>query len=120
MTRRRFCEITDFLELIDQLDEVVRADFSHYSKFQVSSRTLGYLWPETSTVGLRQTIGEQLALVAERPSVFEVQFTSGEFGWVVVHLEKIKRDELAELTFEAWRLSAAEKLVEARADRLPR
>lgn len=115
-----FCEIADFVDLVDQLEEVVRADFSRYSKFQVSSRTLGYLWPETGTVGLRQTIGEQLALVAERPSVFEVQFTSGEFGWVVVHLQRITRDELAELTFEAWRLTASEKLVAARADRLPR
>lgn len=116
---RKFCGIQDFIELVDQLDEVVRTDFRHYAKFTVSSRTLGYLWPDTSTVGLRQTIAEQLALVAERPSVFEVQFTSGEFGWVVVHLDRIKRDELAELTFEAWRLTAAESLVTARADRLP-
>jgi hypothetical protein len=115
----RFCRIDPFAELIDQLDEVARTDFGRYSKFQVSSRTLGYLWPETSTVGLRQTISEQLALVAERPSVFEVQFTSVDFGWVVVHLPRIKRDELAELTFEAWRLTAAETLVAARADRLP-
>jgi hypothetical protein len=117
---RSFCQIADFVDLIDQLDEVVRTDYGRYSKFQVSSRTLGYLWPETSTVGLRQTISEQLALVAERPSVFEVQFTTGEYGWVVVHLERIKRDELAELTFEAWRLTAPEKLVAARAERLPR
>lgn len=113
------CRIADFVDLVDQLDEVSRTDFGRYSKFQVSARTLGYLWPETSTVGLRQTISEQLALVAERPSVFEVQFTSGDFGWVVVHLERISRDELAELTFEAWRLTASERLVQARADRLP-
>lgn len=114
------CRIEDFLELIDQLDEVARADTRNYSKFSVSSRTFGYLWPQTSTVGLRQTIGEQLALVAERPEVFEVQFTTGDFGWVVVYLERIARDELAELTFEAWRLTASEALVSARADRLPR
>ncbi|WP_197380978.1 MmcQ/YjbR family DNA-binding protein [Mycolicibacterium mengxianglii] len=115
----RFCGIDDFVDLIGQLDEVVRTDFRHYAKFGVSSRTLGYLWPETSTVGLRQTISEQLALVAERPSVFEVQFTSGDYGWVVVHLSRITRDELAELTFEAWRLTASETLVAQRADRLP-
>jgi hypothetical protein len=119
MVRRAFCRTDDFVALVGQLEEVVRTDFRHYAKFQVSSRTLGYLWPQTSTVGLRQTIAEQLALVAERPSVFEVQFTSGEFGWVVVHLERIQRDELAELTFEAWRLTAPDRLVAARADRLP-
>ena len=51
--------------------------------------------------------------------MFEVQFTAGRFGWVVVYLDGIERDELAELTFEAWRLSAPAGLVEDRADRLP-
>ena len=48
----------------------------------------------------------QLDLVAERPQVFEKQFTARGFGWVVVKVEGVERDELAELTFEAWRLSA--------------
>ena len=47
-------------------------------------------------------------------------FTAHGFGWVVVYLERIERDELAELTFEAWRLTASAALVEARGDRLPR
>ena len=62
-------------------------------------------------MGLKQTLAEQAALVAERPEVFEVQFTAGGFGWVVVQLDGIARDELAELTFEAWRLSAPARLV---------
>ena len=57
--------------------------------------------------------------MAERPEVFEVQFTAYGFGWVVVHLDGIDRDELAELTFEAWRLSAPQQLVSERGDRLP-
>jgi hypothetical protein len=48
-----------------------------------------------------------------------VQFTSGGFGWVVVYLERIERDELAELTFEAWRLTAPGDLVAQRGDELP-
>jgi hypothetical protein len=36
-----------------------------------------------------------------------------------VHLDRVERDELAELVFEAWRLSAPSDLVEERADRLP-
>ena len=59
-------------------------------------------------------------MVAERPETFEVQFTSRGFGWVVVRLEGVDRDELAELTFEAWRLTAPDELVAARGDRLPR
>jgi len=36
-----------------------------------------------------------------------------------VHLERVARDELAELTFEAWRLTAPQLLVDERADVLP-
>ncbi len=114
------CRIADFVELVGQLPEVTRHDREKWSRFEVTGRAFGYLWPRTSTVGLKQTIAEQLALVAERPEVFEVQYTSGAFGWVVVYLERIDRDELAELTFEAWRLTAPAVLVEARADQLPR
>jgi hypothetical protein len=113
------CAIADFLSLVDQLDEVTQADKGQWVRFQAAGVTFGYLWPRTSTVGLKQTIAEQLALVAERPEVFEKQFTSAGFGWVVVHLEGVERDELAELAFEAWRLTAPAALVEARADRLP-
>jgi hypothetical protein len=111
--------IEEFLDLARQLDEVQVVGHSRYSAFQVAGKTFGYLWEPTRTVGLKQTIAEQAALVAERPEVFEVQFTAGGFGWVVVHLDGIVRDELAELTFEAWRLSAPARLVEQRRDRLP-
>jgi hypothetical protein len=109
----------DFLELVHQLEEVEQHDRERWSAFTVAGRGFGYLWPRTETVGLKQTIAEQLALVAERPEVFEVQYTSGGFGWVVCRLDGVERDELAELTFEAWRLTAPGPLVEARAERLP-
>jgi hypothetical protein len=111
--------IAEFLELVGQLEEVELAEFSRYSKLEVALRTFGYLWHPTRTAGLKQTLAEQAALVGERPEVFEVQFTAGGFGWVVVHLDGIERDELAELTFEAWRLSAPVRLVRERGDRLP-
>lgn len=111
--------IRDFLDLVEQLPGVTSTDHSHYARFQVTAHTFGYLWPATTTVGLKQTRAEQLGLVAERPEVFEVQFTAGAFGWVVVRLEGVERDELAELAFEAWRLTAPVVLVEERDDRLP-
>ena len=112
-------QISDFLELVAQLPEVERSDHDRYWRLDVRRRVFGYLWEPTRTVGLKQTIAEQIALVAERPDVFEVQFTMGAFGWVVVHLEGVERDELAELVFEAWRLTAPDDLVDARADVLP-
>lgn len=111
--------IADLFNLADQLPEVTRVDQGRYWRIAVSNHPFGYLWEPTRTVGLKQTIPEQLALVAERPGTFEVQFTSGGFGWVVVRLDGVERDELAELTFEAWRLTASTALIDRRGDRLP-
>lgn len=109
----------DFLELVHQLEDVEQLDGPRYATFRVHGHGFAYYWPPTQTVGLRQELAEQLALVAERPEVFEVQFTAGAYGWVVVHLHGVDRAELAELTLEAWRLSAPAELVRARGDRLP-
>ena len=83
----------DFLELVSQLEEVERTDSANWSTFRVRGQTFGYLWERTQTVGLKQTLSEQLALVAERPEVFEVQFNAGQFGWVVVYLASVDRRE---------------------------
>ncbi|MCI2423195.1 MmcQ/YjbR family DNA-binding protein [Saccharopolyspora sp. K220] len=101
-----------FLRMVDSLAEVESDEVRDYTAFSVRGKRFGYYWPRTRTVGLKQTLSEQIALVAERPDVFEVQFTAGGFGWVVVHLPKIDADELTELVYEAWRLSAPEPLVE--------
>ena len=104
-------EIARFLQLVHALPGVRDAPSTRYTAFAVHGAKFGYLWPRTRTVGLKQTLSEQLALVAERPDVFEVQFTTGGFGWVVVYLEKIDLDELSELVLEAWRLSAPDRLL---------
>lgn len=101
----------EFHRLVDSLAEVKRAQGGEYTSFSVRGKRFGYYWPRTETVGLKQTLTEQQALVAERPAVFEEQFTSGGFGWVVVYLAGIEADELSELVYEAWRLSAPEELV---------
>jgi len=113
------CSIADAFALVDQLPGITRTDNSRYWRFAVVEKTFGYLWEPTRTVGLKQTIAEQTALVAERPGVFEVQFTAYGFGWVVVHLDGVERDELAELVFEAWRLSAPAAIRDERGERLP-
>ena len=111
--------VADALDLVAQLDDVTTWENARYRGFAVARRTFGYLWEPTRTVGLKQTLVEQAALVGERPEVFEVQFTAGGFGWVVVHLDGVDRPELAELVFEAWRLTAPPELVLARGERLP-
>jgi hypothetical protein len=101
----------EFQRIVDALADVKRAEARDYTSFSVRGKRFGYYWPRTQTVGLKQTLSEQQALVSERPDVFEEQFTSGGFGWVVVYLAGIKIDELAELVYEAWRLSAPEELI---------
>jgi hypothetical protein len=102
-----------FLRMVKRLADVTSAEGRDYTSYSVRGKRFGYYWPRTRTVGLKQTLSEQLALVSERPDVFEVQFTSGGFGWVVVYLDHIDQDELAELLYEAWRLTAPEDLVAA-------
>lgn len=104
-------EIERFLRLVHALPECTGTESRRYTTFRVRDRPFGYLWPDTATVGLKQTLIEQAALVAERPDVFEVQFTAGGFGWVVVQLDRIDVDELSELTLEAWYLTAPEELL---------
>ncbi|MFC7621982.1 MmcQ/YjbR family DNA-binding protein [Microlunatus sp. GCM10028923] len=112
--------IATFLRLVDLLPEVERSEGPDWTGFKVHGKGFGYLWERTATVGLKQTIAEQLALVHERPDVFEIQFTTGQFGWVVVRLDGIEPDELSELTFEAWRLTAPAGLVDEQGGSPPR
>mgnify|MGYP002621976860 CR=1 FL=1 len=104
--------IDRFWRIVEGLPQVEQGAGGDWISFKVDGKGFGYLWERTRTVGLRQTIEEQQALVAERPEVFEVQFTSGRFGWVVVHLDGIDEDELTELVTEAWLLTAPRELAE--------
>jgi len=99
-------ETARFYRIVGALAEVERAAGHDYTSFSVRGARFGYHWPRTRTVGLKQTLSEQRALVAERPEVFEVQYTTGSYGWVVAKLELVEPDELTELVYEAWRLSA--------------
>ncbi|WP_285778175.1 MmcQ/YjbR family DNA-binding protein [Microtetraspora sp. NBRC 13810] len=105
--------VEDFLSMLDELPEVQQSDGGSWVSLKVRGKGFGYLWEKTETVGLKATIEEQIAMVAERPDVFEPQFTAGRFGWVVVHLARIDPDELFELVTEAWSLTAPRQLVES-------
>jgi hypothetical protein len=110
--------VDEVLEMLERLPEVTLNDGGEWTSIKVADRGFGYLWEKTETVGLKATISEQMALVAERPDVFEVQFTAGQFGWVVVHLTRIAADELLELITEAWCLTAPQRLLDEHETRL--
>ncbi|GAA3698117.1 hypothetical protein GCM10022204_12980 [Microlunatus aurantiacus] len=113
------CSNDDFWDLVDQLPEVTPVEGSTYTALKVRGKGFGYHWPATATAGLKQERGEQIALVSERPDVFETQFVAGQFGWVVVRLERIEPAELGELVFEAWRLTAPVRVIDAYGSRPP-
>ncbi|MGH3467319.1 MAG: MmcQ/YjbR family DNA-binding protein [Thermocrispum sp.] len=104
-------ESSVFHRIVDALPGVQRGTAGDWTSYSVHGKRFGYFWPRTQTVGLKQQLHEQRALVAERPEVFEVQFTTGSYGWVVVYLAGVDAEELRELVYEAWRLSAPESLV---------
>lgn len=104
--------IDEFLGILDRLPEVRQVPGGDWVAMKVRDKGFGYLWERTETVGLKATIDEQIALVSERPEVFEKQFTTDRFGWVVVHLAKIDLDELTELVTEAWYLTAPKSLAD--------
>lgn len=105
--------VDEFLTMVEKLPGVEQGQGGEWISLKVRGKGFGYLWEKTQTVGLKATLQEQIALVAERPEVFEPQFTSGRFGWVVVHLTKIDPEELFELVTEAWLLTAPRRLAEA-------
>lgn len=111
--RRVSTRSAELQRIMDTLADVQRAEHSEYTAFTVHGKRFGYYWPRTQTVGLKQTLSEQRALISERPDVFEEQFTAGGFGWVVVQLDGVDVDELSELVYEAWRLTAPDDLVAA-------
>ena len=79
------CDIPDARELVGQLDAVSVTELDRYTKFEVDGRTFGYLWEPTATVGLKQTIAEQTALVAERPEAARLAAQPSRSRWSRTH-----------------------------------
>ena len=104
--------VEEFLTMATALGEVELTEHANHTRVGVRGKGFGYVWEKTRTVGLKSTIEEQLALVAERPAVFEIAFTAGRFGWIVVHLDGIDQEELGELLLEAWSLTAPRRLLD--------
>ncbi|MFB4305286.1 MmcQ/YjbR family DNA-binding protein [Actinomadura sp. GTD37] len=103
-----------FLEVAHGLPEVAENEsFGGMTSFRVRGKSFGYLNEAEETAMLKATRDEQAALVAEAPDVFSPSWASGRFAWVNVNLREVDADELAELTTEAWRLSAPKRLAAA-------
>jgi len=62
-------------------------------------------------VTVKTSTEEQAELTAADPDTYAFAPYVGRFGWTRVTLSRVERDELRELIVEAWRRTAAKKLV---------
>ncbi|NEK59332.1 MmcQ/YjbR family DNA-binding protein [Geodermatophilus sabuli] len=77
---------------------------------RVRDKIFASMPPDESWVAIRLAEGENTALATARPGVFSVPHHYRNSTMVVVALDAVDRDELAELLTEAWRLRAPARL----------
>ena len=115
MTRSAGCTTADAEDLIAQLPQVTRGERQRYVRFQVAGSTFAYSW---ATVG-PSSQGASTDAREERACVRAQRRRRGSPPEGAGEAKRAHRHELAELIFEAWRLTAPAELVEKRADQLP-
>jgi hypothetical protein len=69
--------------------------------------------PGASSISVKTSLEEQRELVATDPRTYSIAAYVGRFGWTRIVLSTVDRDELTELIVEAWRRTAAKKVVAA-------
>lgn len=111
--RERGVSVEEVLRFALGLPEVTEREFTNWISIKVRGKGFGYVSEPDRVVMLKATREEQAALVGEDPEVFQLSLTSGRFGWVLVQLPLVFRDELEELVTEAWYHSAPKRLIAA-------
>jgi hypothetical protein len=68
-------------------------------------------------VRLKALLQEQAALVEHDPATYSAAPEpppAGRYGWVAIRIDRVRRDELAELLDESWTHCAPKKLIAER------
>jgi hypothetical protein len=73
-----------------------------------------FAYAAEDTVRLKALLQEQAALIEHDPGAYSASEVAGRYGWVRVRLDRVRRDELAELLDEAWSHCAPKKMIVAR------
>ena len=81
--------------------------------FRVRDKMFAALSDDGQLASVKATRQEQAALVAAAPETFGVPAYVGRHGWVSIQLATVDPAELGELVVEAWRQTAARRLVSA-------
>jgi len=110
MTHTAGLTVDDALEIALALPGVSSRPSGDYTAVRVSGKGFGYLLPDGNQLMIKATLAEQAAWVAEDPATYSATHTSGRYGWIMVRLSGVGRDELSELITEGWRLTAPARL----------
>jgi hypothetical protein len=111
MNDARGVSADEFLRIALALPEVERG--GEWNGIKVRGKGFCYLDEDEDIALLKATREEQAALVADDPRAYEASRVTPRFGWVRIRLACARREEIAELVTEAWRLTAPKRLVEA-------
>ena len=111
MTHSAGVTAEEALEIALALPGVSSRPSGDYTAVRVSGKGFGYLLPDGSRLMVKATLDEQAAWVAEDPATYSATHTSGRYGWIMVRLAGVERDDLSELITEGWRLTAPARLI---------
>jgi hypothetical protein len=79
---------------------------------KVRGKSFAFIAMDGDIAHIKATRHEQAAWVAQDPAAFEMAYSAGRFGWVLVRLSRADPEDIRELVTEAWRLTAPKRLAE--------
>jgi hypothetical protein len=69
--------------------------------------------PNSAYASVKASLEEQAELIAAAPEVYRKSAYVGRYGWVRIDLDRADPDEVRSLVVEAWRRTAAKRVVQA-------
>jgi len=93
--------------------EAVEKETWGHPTFRVRDKMFMAMDEDGTSVTVKASKEAQAALVGSEPETFSVPAYVGQHGWVAVRLDRVDREELAELIDEAWRMTAPKRVVKA-------
>lgn len=106
----KYKQVREWVLALPGGQEVMVAEWGHPT-LRVNNKMFASGMDDSPTLTVKCTKEEQEALIAASPEVYSVAPYVGRFGWVMVELSKVDKNELRELVIEAWRRTAPKKLV---------
>ena len=101
----------DVRELALELPETEEATSYGTPAFKVRRKLFARLREEGDVLVVKVERDERAALIESEPDVYFFTPHYENYGFVLVRLDAVERDELREILTESWRLAAPKRLV---------